>query len=126
MKFLLTTLAITTVAAVSVGCATTPVPADKLARSQAAVRSAEEMNAQSDPQAALHLRMAQDQLNSAKRMLKDGDNEEARFTLMRAEADADVALNLARGKAAKVDAEQTKERIQQTQSQMTTTTEVSR
>lgn len=121
MKALLTTLAITTAAALSVGCATTPVPADKLSRSQAAVRAAEEMNAQSDPKAALHLRLAQEQLNTAKGLLKEGENEEARFTLMRAEADADVALNLARGKSAKIDAAQTKERIQQQQSQMTTT-----
>ena len=100
------------------GCATTPVPADKLARSQAAVKSAEVMNASADPQAALHLRLAKDQLAEAKALMKDGNNKQAGLVLLRAEADGEASLNLARARSAQIEAQRTIEMVRQTMAQM--------
>lgn len=99
-------------------CATTPVPADKLSRSQAAVRTAEEMNAQAEPTAAMHLRLAQEQIALAKQLLKDGEHEQASSVLLRAEADADAARELARRQAARNEAQTAKQNIEQMKSSM--------
>jgi hypothetical protein len=101
-----------------VACASAPVPADKLARSQAAVRSAEEMNAEAHPDSALYLKLAREQLEDAKKILKDGDNGRAAYVLQRAEADAQLALNLAKEKAARLEAQKTIENVQQIKTQM--------
>ena len=77
-------------------CRTTPVPADKLARSQALVESAEQAHVEADPRAAVHLQLAKDQLKSATNLMKDGQNRSAEWILRRAEADAEAALALAR------------------------------
>ena len=102
-------------AAALAGCATTsPVPADKLARAQAMVRAAEAMpTVATDPKALQHLQLAKDQLNHAKRLMIDGENEDARWVLRRAEADAETALYVAHAQAAKLDALQTIEAIRQ-------------
>lgn len=97
-------------------CATTPVPADKLGRAQASVRAAEEMNAQAEPNAALHLKLAREQLTLAKQILKDGDNGQAAGILLRAEADADAAIALARERSARVEAEKTMQDVHKAKS----------
>lgn len=87
------------------GCATTtPVPADKLARAQAVIHSAEQMGPSADPRAALHLALAKQQVAQAKGLMKNGDNGSAGLVLLRAEADAEAALNLARAWWAERDA----------------------
>lgn len=78
------------------GCASTPVPADRMAQSQASLRAAEEVGAKNVPPAALHLQLAQEQMEQGKQLIKNGDNERARFVLLRAEADAELAVALAR------------------------------
>jgi hypothetical protein len=110
MKKMMLVVAVATLA----GCATTPVPADKLASAQSAVRVAEAMpETATDPRAAQHLQLARDQLAHAKRLMINGRNEDARWALMRAEADADTSLSLAHAKAAKADAQVTIEAIRQ-------------
>ena len=47
-------------------CAGTPVPNNKIASSEAAVRAAKETGSRDVPQAALHLKLAEEQLESAK------------------------------------------------------------
>lgn len=100
------------------GCASTPIPADKLARSSAAVRGAEIANADQVPNAAAHLRLAREQMAEAKRLLKNGDNAQASYLLVRAEADADAAMNLAREAKAKEEAAQTIQMVRHMKSQM--------
>lgn len=106
-------------AAVAVSaCASAPVPADKYARSRAAIQSAEVVNAEKVPNAAVHLTLAKNQHERAKELLKKGDNEQAASFLMRAEADAEVAMNIAREAWVKQDAAQTIAQVQQTKAQM--------
>jgi len=79
-----------------VGCASYPAPQQHLSDSVAAVRGAEEVGAATQPQAALNLKLAQEEVARAKALLDDGKMEEADYMTLRAKADADLALALAR------------------------------
>jgi hypothetical protein len=98
--------------ALLMGCASYPAPQQHLADSVAAVRGAEEVGAAAQPQAALNLRLAQEEVTRAKGLLDDGKNEEADFMTLRAKADADLALALAREEAARTRAEQGESKAQ--------------
>ncbi|AKV04701.1 hypothetical protein AKJ09_11364 [Labilithrix luteola] len=107
------------VAAVATGCATGgPVPANTLANTRAAVRSAEEMGAVKDPTAALHLRLAHEELDSGKKLIMEGDQDRARYVLMRSEADANVALNRSREAQAKMEAQKSLDDLRTIRSSM--------
>ena len=77
------------------GCATVTLPADRLQSSEASIRSAEEMGAGSVPAARLHVQLAKDETQAAKNLAAAGD-ERAMLVLAKAEADAELALGLAR------------------------------
>jgi hypothetical protein len=79
-----------------VGCGSAAVPTEKLTAAEASVRAAQEVGATSVPQAELHLKLAQEQVQTARKLSADGDNERAAQVLLRAKADADLALALAR------------------------------
>jgi hypothetical protein len=79
-----------------VGCGGSALPPAKVADTQAAIAAAAAVGAESNPQAALHLKMARDQLRQAQWLLADGKDREARLVLERAQADADVAMMLTR------------------------------
>lgn len=114
MKATLVLLAV----ALAAGCASTPVPADKYARARASITSAEVMNAEQVPNAAVHLRVAREELQRAKDLLRNGDNDLAAIELLRAEADANASMNLARETWAKRDAAETIDRVNQLKAQM--------
>ncbi len=80
----------------SLGCAHHPAPTDQVAASLAAVRGAEEAGASGVPEAALHVKLAQEQLDQAKALMKDDENLRAEGKAMRAGQDAELALLLAR------------------------------
>jgi hypothetical protein len=46
------------------------------------------------PQAALYLKLAEEQLQTAKTLIRDNDNQRAEYVLMRAQADAELAIAL--------------------------------
>ena len=85
------------------GCATVQIPADRLEGSEASIRGAEETGASGVPAAKLHLQLAKDQTETAKKMAANGD-ERSLLVLARAEADAELALGLAREAAVHGDA----------------------
>ena len=112
-------LVVAGVAIAGCGGATTPIPADKLARAQQTVRLAEAMpTTAADPKSLQHLQLAKNQLEHGKKLMIDGDNEDAQWVLQRAEADAKAALYLSHAQAAKADAQQTIEAIRQAMSAM--------
>jgi hypothetical protein len=82
------------------GCASYPAPTDHLANSYASIRAAQEVGAATIPQAALHLRLAQEEQAKAKSLSDDGKNQEADFMTMRANSDAELAMAMAREAAA--------------------------
>ena len=94
-KFLLQG-ALTASLALALGCASAPMPVERIASAKAAIRSAAEVGATGHAGAKLHLQMAQDELARAEHLMAQDENELARGFLMRAEADAELALALAR------------------------------
>ncbi len=89
------------VSAVAMGCASYPAPTEHLANSMAAIRGAQEVGAPQVPQAALHLKLAEDQVAQAKELIKDGKNERADYMTLRAYNDASLALALTREEQAR-------------------------
>jgi hypothetical protein len=88
--------------ALAAACGGGEAPSKQLAESQAAVRAASEVGAEENPQAALHLKMARDQISKAQSLTGDGDYDAAKQLLTQAEADAELALNLTREDQARV------------------------
>ena len=86
------------------GCAAAPIPADRLASAEAGIRGATEVGAESVPDAALHLKMARDQVAQAKALDRDGDTDRAASVLTRAQADAELALAMTRETHARAEA----------------------
>lgn len=86
-------------------CASHPPPTDNLASAIAAVRGAQEAGANQVPQAALQLKLAEEQVAQARAMMKDGDNERADYMTLRAFNDAELALALAREQQANLHAQ---------------------
>lgn len=80
----------------AIGCAKELPQSDPGTTAAAAMRGAEEIGAQDVPKAALHLQLAKENLEAAEALEKDGKEDEAASLLMRAEADAELALLLAR------------------------------
>ncbi|MBP9113754.1 MAG: DUF4398 domain-containing protein, partial [Polyangiaceae bacterium] len=66
--------------------ATYNVPTQRMADAQSAHRSAQELGAEKNPTAQLHLRLASEQIAKANTMLKDNENRRADFMLIRAKA----------------------------------------
>ena len=85
------------------GCATAPIPAYQLERAEASIRGAEEVGALGVPAARLHLELAKDETETAKKMANKGD-ERAVLVMARAQSDAELALGLARETAVHAEA----------------------
>jgi hypothetical protein len=94
-------------------CGSFPKPDARVSSSEGAIRGAQEAGAQGVPQANLHLKLAQEERDKAMALMKDGENEKAEYLFMRAEADAELANSLAREEAAKKEAAQTAEQVDQ-------------
>ncbi|WP_437964371.1 DUF4398 domain-containing protein [Sorangium sp. So ce260] len=98
------------------GCGgTVPPPNDQLAASQAAIRAADEVGAETDPQATLHLKLAREQLEKAKQLMAAEDNESAMRLLERAEADAELALAIAKARSTQAEAQEALKQVEKLQ-----------
>lgn len=97
------TLAVAVVATVlAAGCASVPFRTET---STSGIRAAEEVGAREVPQAALHLQLAKEELSKAKTLAANGEDEMAASMLLRAEADAELAVLLSREDAEKEQAQ---------------------
>ena len=76
--------------------ATLPPPTQRLADAQSSERSAREVGANDVPAAQLSLKLANDQIAQAQKAMAEGDNVRADMLLVRAKADSELALALAR------------------------------
>lgn len=85
---------------------------NKLTDVEGAIRAAEEVGANNQPKASLHLQLARDQINQAKRVADDGDEENAALLLNRAQVDAELALQLAKTEQEQQEARQAWQKIQ--------------
>ncbi|MET0591846.1 MAG: DUF4398 domain-containing protein [Polyangiaceae bacterium] len=94
----------------AVGCgASYPPPAQHLASSLAAVRTAQETGAASVPKAQLYLKLAEEETAQAKALMDDGENERADYMTLRAYNDATLAMAIAKQNAARVQVQQMNE-----------------
>ena len=94
-------LSLIVVATVSSACgASLPPPTQRLAEAQSAERSARELGANSEPTAQLSLKLADEQIALAQKAMSNGDNNRADSLLIRARADAELAVVLAHEKGA--------------------------
>src|SRR4051812_14885148 len=86
MRFVSTALVAVSVAA----CGGSSLPPAKAADTQASISAAAAVGADQHPQAALHLKMARDQLKQAQELINRNEGDQARLVLERANADAEV------------------------------------
>ncbi len=100
------------VALLLVACGSSlPPPSDRLASAEAAARSARELGADREPKAQLHLKLASEQIDQAKKLMADGDNKRADLVLQRANSDAELAVMLAKETTAKAAAEEAQGKV---------------
>ena len=85
----------------AVGCASTPPPTERMTTAQASVKASRTLGAENVPRADLHLRIAEDELAKAKRLIDDDEMELADLMLQRANADAQLSLAYTREAAAR-------------------------
>ena len=90
-------------AAIVAGCAAN-VPL-RTEASTSGIRAAEEAGAAKVPQASLHLQLAKEELELAKGLAAKGEKEQAASMLLRAEADAELAVVLSREDAERSEAQ---------------------
>ncbi len=93
-------------------CATTKdsgpvvaVPSLGAEDSSGAIRAAEEVGAAHNPEAALHLELAKEQFEHARKLTSADERPASTRLLLRARADADLSLALTRESAAKLEAQ---------------------
>jgi hypothetical protein len=96
-----------------VACGGAAVPQQKLTSAQAALKGAEVGGAAEDPQSALHLKLAREELEKANALIADSNNEEAERILDRSLADSEAALALATEAHQKKEAAQAKEQAEE-------------
>lgn len=88
-----------------------PLPAN-YAPTQAAISAADAIGAQQEPRAALHLKMARDQLAEAQNLTQKGKTDLATLACDRARTDAELALMVKREADARNQATQSNNAVQ--------------
>jgi outer membrane murein-binding lipoprotein Lpp len=81
--------------------------------STSAISAAEEAGAYKVPSASLYLQLAKEEMENAKGLVSKGDKDQAESMLLRAQADAELAIALSHGDADKTEATQAIERVRQ-------------
>jgi len=104
-------LAVAVVAiAIAAGCKSAPLRTEA---STSGIRAAEEVGAAKVPQASLHLQLAREELELAKGLDAKGEKDQAASMLLRAEADAELAIALSHGDAERLEAEKAMAQVRQ-------------
>ncbi|MFZ5896168.1 MAG: DUF4398 domain-containing protein [Myxococcota bacterium] len=99
--------------ALAAACSSRNAPPAASADAKAAISAAEAVGAQSEPQAALHLKLARDQTTKADALARDGKDEEARAMIERAKIDAELALVLTRDASVRAQANNEAQRLRE-------------
>jgi hypothetical protein len=91
--------------ALAVGCAAA-VSDERLGATDSSIRAAEEVGAGKLPQASLHVQLAKEENESAQKLINQGEIKRAEGQLLRAQADAELAMALAREQPVLVEAQE--------------------
>jgi hypothetical protein len=92
-------------------CGGYTVPPQHVTGAQTAIAAARGGGADADPQAALHLKLAEEQYSGARNMMSKGDDKQADLMLLQSQADAQLAQSLARKTTATAETQQTVQQI---------------
>ena len=93
-------------------CGAEAPPSERLVTAEAAIRGGLELGANAaPPRAALHLQLAQEQVDKAKHYIAEGLQQRAELVLRQAQVDAELAIALARS-------EEMKQRVEATRSKL--------
>ena len=92
-------------------CGGYTVPPQHITGAQTAIAAARGGGADADPQAALHLKLAEEQYSGGRNMMTSGDPKQADLMFLRSQADAQLAQSLARKSTATAETQQTVEQI---------------
>jgi pyridoxal biosynthesis lyase PdxS len=90
----------------AVGCSHYPAPTQQVASSMAAVRGAEEAGALQIPEGALHVKLAQEQIEQSRRLMEEEEYQKAEHKALRADSDAELAVAIARQQNAEAELQQ--------------------
>jgi hypothetical protein len=115
----------TALVALMAGCATTTsVPKERIAASEAAVRTAEQIKqmAPATPEADHHLKLAREELRAAHAELDEGNDRRAEMLFIRARTDAELAQSLALSNKAEREKRDMLSELEKVKSVQTTTT----
>lgn len=94
------------------GCGGAAPPVRAQSDASAALRAAQEVGAERTPQAAYHVELAREQMRAAETLIERGEMDDASRALMRAKADAELAISLSRESEARQGVEQTRGHIE--------------
>ena len=112
-----TMLAVILLLAGAVGCVRrAPLPEQEIVRAVASILSAERLGAGNVDQAAASLAMAREEAARARELIDRGDHQRARGLLLRAEADAELAIALAQEVPLRAEAQDALRRAQELKS----------
>lgn len=111
LRPIVTTLGCISLSVLAAGCGATVRSNANLEQTLASIRAAEEVGAPKVPAAKLHLQLAQEQTTHAKELLAKNETEQAGYVLMRAQADADLALAMARESIARGEAQSANDKV---------------
>lgn len=100
------------IALTAAACGSSEAPNKQFVDSQSAVRAASEVGADKNPQAALHLKMARDQISKAQALSREGEYDAAKQLLKQAELDAELAVVLTREKQAHSDEQRAEQQLE--------------
>ena len=95
-----------------VACSSSQQLPPNYAPTEAAISAADAVGARQEPRAALHLKMARDQLVLAQTLARQGKDDEASLVLDRARTDAELALMVKREAMARNDATKAQQEVQ--------------
>jgi hypothetical protein len=98
-------------AVLAAGCAA-EFPARQLARTEAAVRAADDVGAEEIPRAAAYLKMAEDSLELARSYMATDEMDAALAALDRSRYDAEIALAIAREEETRAKARQARKAVE--------------
>jgi hypothetical protein len=93
------------------GCASPSIPSDQYGQPRETIRAATEMGTEDNPEAQLHLKLAEEELVKADKFIKQEKKNRAELALLRAEADASLALSLLKRDDARIEVEEIQAKI---------------
>lgn len=99
------------------GCAAPKPPTTQLIAANAAIRGAVEAGAKAAPKGRLYLKMARDQVTRAADLIAAEEMSQAKHLLIRAEADGDLAISLAKQAIAERELAEIKDKVERLQKQ---------